>query len=71
MKVVEKYTNAFSANLAKGMLESNGIESQVLNQNLGVITGVANLDLLCIELVVNDYDYDEALKLLAASSSAE
>lgn len=71
MKVVEKYTNAFSANLAKGMLESNGIQAEILNQNLNIITGVTNSDLLSLELVVNDEDYSIASKLLAASSSAE
>lgn len=74
MKVVEKYTDAFSANIAKGMLENNGIPSQVLNQNMAFITGAINTDLLSIELIVNDDDYLEAKKLLAetaADSKAE
>lgn len=71
MKTVGNYTNLFSANLAKGMLESNGIHAEVLNQNMNFVTGVLNSDLLSIELVVDDQDYSEASKLLAASSKAE
>lgn len=71
MRVVEKYTSVFSANLAKGLLQSHGINAMVLNENLGVITGVMNADLLSLELMVNDEDYSRASKLLAASSNAE
>jgi hypothetical protein len=71
MKVVEKYTNVFSANLAKGMLENNGIHAQVLNQNIGFVTGAINTDLIGIELVVDDKDYLEAKRLLEEISKAE
>jgi hypothetical protein len=71
MKIVEKYTSAFSANLAKGMLENNGIQAQVLNQNMAFVTGAINTDLISIELVVDDKDYLEAKRLLEAASKAE
>jgi hypothetical protein len=71
MKIVEKYTSAFSANLAKGMLENNGIQAQVLNQNMAFVTGAINTDLISIELVVDDKDYWEAKRLLEAASKAE
>lgn len=71
MKVVGKYTSAFSANIAKGVLEANGIQAAVLNENMPMITGVANTDLLSMELVVKDEDYNAALKLLEASSIEE
>ncbi len=71
MRVVEKYTSVFSANLAKGLLESHGINAMVLNENLSVITGVMNTDLISVELAVSDEDYSRASKLLAASSNAE
>ena len=70
MKVVKRYENGFSANLAKGMLENNGINAWVLNPNQAFITGVTN-GLMGIELAVADEDYSAALKLLEASSSAE
>lgn len=71
MKTVAKYDNAFSANIAKGMLQEAGIEAFILNENLGYTTAVVNQDLLAIELVVDDSDYLEASKLLAASHRAE
>ncbi len=67
---VEKYTNAFSANVAKGMLESNGIPAWVANENMPYVT-IPNTGLLAIELLVNEEDYSEAKRLLAASSSEE
>lgn len=70
MKVVGKYTDAFSANLAKGMLENYGIEARVLNENIP-FSSVSNTDLLSMELVVNDEDYSEACRLLEASSKEE
>lgn len=71
MRVVAKYTSAFSANVAKGMLENEGIQAEVLNQNIAIVTGVINSDMMSIDLVVNDEDYSRASKLLAASSNAE
>ena len=70
MQVVGKYTDSFSAEVAKGMLEAEGIAAFVLNQNVGIITGVINNDLISIDLVVEDENYEEASKLLAAASSA-
>lgn len=71
MKVVERYRDSFSANIAKGMLENEGIPAQVLNEHIQMVAGIANGDLLSIELAVRDEDYLEAKRLLAASSSAE
>ena len=71
MKVVGKYLNSFSANVAKGMLENAGIKAAVMNEYLPIISGITNDDLLSITLVVNDEDYSEAKKLLEAVSNAE
>ena len=71
MKVGETYTNSFSANLAKGLLEEAGIQAYVLDENMGIVAGVFNTDLLPIRLTVDDKDYSEAVKVLAAASSAE
>ncbi len=70
-KTVAIYTSAFSANLAKGMLENEGIPAMILNENLPFITGAVNTDMLSIELVVDEKDYSSAKKLLEACSSAE
>ena len=71
MKVLETYTNSFSANLAKGLLEDAGINAYILDENMGIVTGVFNTDLLPIRLTVDEKDYSEALKVLAAASKAE
>jgi hypothetical protein len=71
MKVVETYNNSFSANLAKGLLEEVGIQAYILDENMGIVAGVFNTDLLPIRLTVDDKDYSEALKVLAAASRAE
>ena len=71
MKVVGKYLNSFSANVAKGMLENAGIKAAVMNEYLPIISGITNDDFLSITLVVNDEDYSEAKKLLEAASNAE
>ena len=71
MKTVEKYTDSFSANIAKGMLENAGIKAAVLGENTPSWAGMCNTDLLSIELVVSDEDYSEACRLMAAASKAE
>lgn len=71
MKVIQTYTNSFSANLAKGLLEDAGINAYILDENMGIVTGVFNTDLLPIRLTVAEKDYSEALKVLAAASKAE
>lgn len=64
MKVVGKYNNSFSANIAKGVLAEEGIEAFILNENLIFTAGPVNTDLLAIELVVEDELYERALKIL-------
>ena len=61
MKTLRKYLNAMSANLDKGLLESEGIQAQVLHQNMPYV-GISYK--LAVELIVNDEDYDRALKIL-------
>ncbi len=52
------------------MLESNGIPAWVANENMPYVT-MPNTGLLAIELLVDEKDYLEAKRLLAASSSEE
>ena len=66
MKIVGKYTNSFSANIAKGVLAEAGIEAFILNENLIFSAGPVNTDLLAIELVVDDL-YDAATQVLNAT----
>lgn len=66
MKLVQKFNNSFSANICKGVLEEAGIHAFILNENLPWTAGVANTDLIAIEVVVDDEDYEKALEVLSA-----
>ena len=65
MKVVGKYLNSFSANVAKGMLESAGIKAAVMNEYLPIISGITNDDLLSITLVASGSGFQCRIELLA------
>lgn len=67
MKVVKKFNNSISANICKGVLEENGVPAFVLNENLIWTAGVANTDLIPIEVVVDDPFYEQALEILKSS----
>ena len=67
MKVVKKFNNSISANICKGVLEENGVPAFVLNENLIWTAGVANTDLIPIEVVVDDPLYEQALEILKSS----
>lgn len=65
MKVLRKFNNEFSANIAKGVLESEGVQAYIFNENIGFVTGMANTDLISIQLVVDDSDYEKAKEILS------
>ena len=65
MKVLKKFNNEFSANIAKGVLENEGISAYIFNENMNFIAGVANTDLISIQLVVDDADYQKAKEILS------
>ncbi len=69
MKVVQKFDNAISANICKGVLEENGVPAFVLGENLVWSTGAVNTDLVSIEVVVDDSLYDEAMRILGSEPS--
>ena len=66
MKTVKKYLNAFSADVAKGMLENEGIQAEVLHRNMPYL-GISYK--MAVELIVNDEDYDRALELIKRMES--
>ena len=70
MKTIGKYGSSFEANVVKGLLESEGIKAEVLHENLPYYLPFGG-NLSEVELVVSDEDYDQALKILAASTIAE
>ena len=71
MKVVKTYTDQFSAQLNKTYLESYGIQAAVLDEYMNLSTGMFNSDLLGIRLVVDDDDYEKAVKLLEEAQKTE
>ena len=71
MKVVQKFDNAISANICKGVLEENGVPAFVLGENLVWSTGAVNTDLVSIEVVVDDSLYDEAMRILGSEPSGQ
>lgn len=66
MKTIAKFDNAFSANIAKGVLAEEGIESLLVNENLIWSIGLYNTGGLALELRVEEEDYDRALEILNA-----
>ena len=65
MKTVKYYANDMEALMDRSLLEAEGIQCRVLNENMnyaGYFAG-GNFD---IQLVVADDDYDLAVKILAA-----
>ena len=63
MKTVKYYANDVEAQMDRSLLEAEGIQCSVLNENMnyaGYFAG-SNFD---IQLVVADEDYDQAIKLL-------
>jgi len=68
MKTVAEYEFPYEAQLAQGRLENEGIMSQVMNQ----VSSYTCLNAVSkIKLVVNDEDYDEAVRILAEPDTEE
>ncbi|MBR5249628.1 MAG: DUF2007 domain-containing protein [Bacteroidales bacterium] len=70
MKVVERYDSAFAAELAKGRLKAEGIESCIVNEYLNYVGLPLNRATAPVELCVADEDYELAVNVLATSSNA-
>ncbi|MBO7487324.1 MAG: DUF2007 domain-containing protein [Bacteroidales bacterium] len=63
MKVVAKFPDVYEAHIVCGMLENEGIECEIVNENLPFLgMGVAGFD---VRIVVNDDDYERAKELLS------
>ena len=69
LKVVAEYIDEYEAEIAKGRLESEGIEAMISNVNTpypGVLLGKHG-----IQLLVNDYDLESAQMILENAENAE
>ena len=65
MKKVATYDNLFEANIAKGLLDSNNIHSEIISKN---DSSFIALNTTPIELMVLEKDYSLAKSLLNATS---
>lgn len=61
-KTVAKYSDPMSAEIAAGMLRSNGINAQVFGTTSSYPS--INAAINSVELKVNAEDYEDAMKLL-------
>lgn len=62
LKIVAEYQNEYEAEIAKGVLESEGIHAAIMNVNSaypGISMGKHG-----VQLMVNDYDLESAQMLL-------
>ena len=69
LKIVAEYIYEYEAEIAKGLLESEGIDAMVSNVNSpypGVLLGKHG-----IQLLVNDYDLESAQMILENAMNAE
>lgn len=65
MKVVAKYPDIYKAHIVQGLLENEGIECEIVNENLPFLgMGVAGFD---VRIIVREEDYDRAKEILAAN----
>ena len=65
MKVVAKYPDIYKAHIVQGLLENEGIECEIVNENLPFLgMGVAGFD---VRIVVREEDCDRAKEILAAN----
>ena len=69
LKTVATFADPMLASIARGLLESNGIMSEIF----GAFSSYPSVNIVeeNIELKVNAEDYESALSILAASDEAE
>ena len=69
LKIVAEYYQEYEAEIARGRLESEGIEAVIMNVNSaypGIPMGKHG-----IQLMVNDYDFESAQMILDTPQSSE
>lgn len=65
MKVLAKYPDIYKAHIVQGMLENEGIQCEIVNENLPFLgMGVAGFD---VRIIVNEEDYERAKALIDAT----
>lgn len=62
--IAANFDNVMSASIAQGMLESNGIESQIQNPTINTLYPTPMSGLWDVTLMVKPSDLDKAIQLL-------
>lgn len=62
--IAANFDNVMSASIAQGMLESNGIESQIQNPTMNTLYPTPMSGLWDVTLMVKPSDLDKAIQLL-------
>ena len=65
--VFKTFNNPINANIAKGLLESNGIETFLQDENTIYINPIYTTALGGIKLLIKESDYEDANKLFSDS----
>ena len=63
MKVVKTFSSPIEANIAKGFLESNGIDALLFDENTIYINPVLTTAVGGVKLLVSEEDYSNAIQL--------
>ena len=71
MKTVARFQESFAANLAKTILNDEGIQAEILGDTLMWSVGVTNTTALALQLVVSDDDFERSLSLLKGTPISE
>lgn len=71
MKTVKHCSDSFQAHLAKGKLESEGIEAAIINENVNtVLPYMSAVPSFSVQVVVDDAEYEKAVAVLGEESDA-
>lgn len=68
MKIVERYNNPYDAHIAQGLLESEGILSEIMNES-SIFPGFGEIRGYDIRLMVNDEEFEAAQNILNNSQT--
>lgn len=64
--VVGCYHTSYEANVVQTLLASNGIESQVINEDVNFLYPLMNSSSFCVKVIANIGDKDKIESLLAS-----
>ena len=64
-RLLKTFKNPLDANLTKGLLESNGIEAFIFDENIAYVNPVLTTAIGGVKLLVSSKDYEKAAALLS------